>query len=348
MSTMLIVSLLIATTLVTFVDAGSWKLSIRKVKRVQRNNTLGPLHDIYREVLNLDRFYYRGSSILWIPRKGCKATGWFEMLNKQPFFPSRNCETGKYVYNPEESASSLNLTLPFSIIYGGGKSLMQGHYFKDFFSFGEDMRITAAVSFGVAETIVGEDQGVLGLGNAIDPNERGSSIIHEAWRQKVIDAPIFTIYLRKCPDSEDCEKYGTITIGSYDTEMCNKVVGRVKVNPNLSGVRLANARISKPFNAMTDSGAAGIYVPSNIFEQLVVILRATLANGDRYIVKCDADAALALRINGYEYEIPANQLLVNLHNDYCLLLIYRYDSHDNRWLLGTPFLRYANSYVVEN
>ncbi|KAI6212650.1 Peptidase A1 domain-containing protein [Aphelenchoides besseyi] len=270
---MLIVSLLIATTLVTFVDAGSWKLSIRKVKRVQRNNTLGPLHDIYREVLNLDRFYYRGSSILWIPRKGCKATGWFEMLNKQPFF---------------------------SLLV-----LFTGHYFKDFFSFGEDMRITAAVSFGVAETI-----GVLGLGNAIDPNERGSSIIHEAWRQKVIDAPIFTIYLRKCPDSEDCEKYGTITIGSYDTEMCNKVVGRVKVNPNLSGVRLANARISKPFNAMTDSGAAGIYVPSNIFEQLVVILRATLANGDRYIVKCDADAALALRINGYEYEIPANQLLV--------------------------------------
>ncbi|KAI6216216.1 Peptidase A1 domain-containing protein [Aphelenchoides besseyi] len=257
---MLIVGLLITSTLVTFVDAGSWKLPIQEVKRVNRNNTLGPLHDIYREVLNLDRAYYRGSSVLWIPKKGCKSTG---------RHASGNCNSGKYVYDAEESASSLNLTAPFSISYGGGSSSMKGHYFKDFFSFGEDMRITAAVTFGVAEEIVGEDQGILGLGNAIRPNERGSAILHEAWRQKLIDEPMFTLYLRKCPYSEDCEKFGTITIGSYDKEMCDKIVGHVKINPKYSG-------------------APGIYMPTDVHKQLMDEINATPTNG-RYVVKCDAD-----------------------------------------------------------
>ncbi|KAI6212647.1 Lysosomal aspartic protease-like protein [Aphelenchoides besseyi] len=124
---MLIVGLLIATTLVVFVDAGSWKLHIRKVKRVQRNNTLGPLHDIYREVLNFDRAHYRatiyvgtppqpfqvmidtGSHILWIPKKGCKAKGRNTV---------GNCKTGKYVYNFAESASAEDLHVPFTVAYG--------------------------------------------------------------------------------------------------------------------------------------------------------------------------------------------------------------------------------------
>ncbi|KAI6212637.1 hypothetical protein M3Y94_00049900 [Aphelenchoides besseyi] len=205
---MLIVGLLITSTLVTFVDAGSWKLPIQEVKRVNRNNTLGPLHDIYREVLNLDRAYYRGSSVLWIPKKGCKSTV--------------------------------------------------------LVTFGEDMRITAAVTFGVAEEI-----GILGLGNAIRPNERGSAILHEAWRQKLIDEPMFTLYLRKCPYSEDCEKFGTITIGSYDKEMCDKIVGHVKINPKYSG-------------------APGIYMPTDVHKQLMDEINATPTNG-RYVVKCDAD-----------------------------------------------------------
>ncbi|KAI6216998.1 Eukaryotic aspartyl protease [Aphelenchoides besseyi] len=351
---MLIVGLLITSTLVTFVDAGSWKLPIQEVKRVNRNNTLGPLHDIYREVLNLDRAYYRatiyvgrppkpfqvmidtGSSVLWIPKKGCKSTG---------RHASGNCNSGKYVYDAEESASSLNLTAPFSISYGGGSSSMKGHYFKDFFSFGEDMRITAAVTFGVAEEIVGEDQGILGLGNAIRPNERGSAILHEAWRQKLIDEPMFTLYLRKCPYSEDCEKFGTITIGSYDKEMCDKIVGHVKINPKstrwlfkATSFKLGNALINQPFKAVTDSGAPGIYMPTDVHKQLMDEINATPTNG-RYVVKCDADIDITLTINKIEYLIPASQLLVNLHNDYCLLLIYPKDSRNDRWLLGTPFSR---------
>ncbi|KAI6212509.1 hypothetical protein M3Y94_00034300 [Aphelenchoides besseyi] len=101
--------------------------------------------------------------------------------------------------------------------------------------FGEKMRVKYPIIFGVAEEMRNEDQGILGLGHAYDPGERGGSILHQAWRHKLIDAPVFTIYLQKCPESEDCEKRGMITIGSYDKEMCGEVVGHVDINPNYSG-----------------------------------------------------------------------------------------------------------------
>ncbi|KAI6212485.1 Peptidase A1 domain-containing protein [Aphelenchoides besseyi] len=176
MSTMLIAGLLIATTLVTFVDAGSWKISIQEVEHVNRNNR--------------------------IPRF---------MGTQERMQSGGNCEAGGRVYDPEESASREEL------------------------NFGANMLLTEPIIFGAAEEMRNEDQGILGLANAIDPGELGSSILHEAWRQRVIDAPVFTMYLRRCPSSEDCENHGTITFGSYDREMCGEVVGHVDVNPNYSG-----------------------------------------------------------------------------------------------------------------
>ncbi|KAI6198698.1 Peptidase A1 domain-containing protein [Aphelenchoides besseyi] len=116
---MLISGLLIATTLVTSVDAGSWSLAIREVKHVSRNKTLGPLNDIYTEVLNFDRSYYRATVYVGTPPKpfqvmidtGCIAKG------QQT---TGNCESGKYVYDPKESVTAENLDTPLSISYGDG------------------------------------------------------------------------------------------------------------------------------------------------------------------------------------------------------------------------------------
>ncbi|KAI6212648.1 Aspartic protease 6 [Aphelenchoides besseyi] len=225
------------------------------------------------------------------------------------------------------------------IYKGDGSSKMKGQYFKDVFSFGEKMRLKETVTFGVVHEMTDEDQGILGLGNAIDPNERGSSIIHEAWRQKVIDAPVFTIYLRKCPDSEDCEKFGTITIGSHDTEMCGKIEGHVKVVPDFTSFKLGPASISKPFKTITDSGAPGIYVPKDTYKQLMEAIKATRTIWGGYVVRCTAYVAISLSINGREYVVPGNQLLVNLHTGICALRLNPFDSSDGSWILGSPFMR---------
>ncbi|KAI6204933.1 hypothetical protein M3Y94_00734500 [Aphelenchoides besseyi] len=52
----------------------------------------------------------------------------------------------------------------------------------------------------------------MGLGSSL-PRDRGSSIVHEAWRQGILDAPIFTSYMKKCPGSGTCENGGLITFG---------------------------------------------------------------------------------------------------------------------------------------
>ncbi|KAI6217712.1 Eukaryotic aspartyl protease [Aphelenchoides besseyi] len=352
MSTMLIGSLLIAANLLTFVDAGSWKLPIQEVKRVQRKNSLGLLNDVYPGPLHLDRNHYRatiylgtssmpfrvmidtGSHVLWVPKIGCKASG---------EFATGNCESSERVYDPKKSTKAENHYARFYAEYGGGNDWVKGHYYKDVFSFGENMRIKYPIMFGVGEQMKNEDQGILGLGNAIDPGERGSSILHEAWRHRIIDAPVFTIYLQKCPESEDCENHGMITIGSYDKEMCGEVVGHVDVNPNsihwlfeLSSFKLGRALLSKPFKAMIDLGAPGIYISTYAYKLTMSMIKATRMDG-LYVVKCDADVDVTLQINGQKYTVPGSQLLVNLHNGFCSLRLYPYDRPDDVWLIGTPF-----------
>ncbi|KAI6219109.1 Aspartic protease 6 [Aphelenchoides besseyi] len=350
MSTMLIVGLLIATILVVFVDAGSWKLHIQEVKRVQRNNTLGPLNDVYSEVLDFGRDKYRatvyvgsppqpfhvtvdtGSNILWVPKKGCKATGEYLI---------GNCKSSKYVYNPRGSATGKNLNQPFRIAYGDGSATITGHYYRDVFSFGEKMRLKEPITFGVGEEMKHRDQGILGLGNAVNSNEHGTSILHEAWRQKLIDAPIFTMYLRKCPRSEDCEKHGTITIGSYDKEMCGKIEGHVKFSTRQCSCKSI-------FQSNNGLGRASIYIPSNYYKPLMEAIKASLTDKGRYVVDCDAYVAISLRINGIEYVIPGNQVLVNLHTNYCLLRIYPFDFDNGTWLLGNPFgTTYCQTHNIE-
>ncbi|KAI6218609.1 Cathepsin D [Aphelenchoides besseyi] len=352
MSTMLIAGLLIATTLVTFVDAGSWKIPIQEVKRVNRKNRLDPLHDVYSETLRLDRNRYRatvyvgmppmpfrvmidtGSHVLWVPKKGCRAEG---------RAITGNCESGERVYDPEESASREELNVPFRFSYGGGTSWTQGHYFKDVFSFGANMQLTEPIIFGAAEEMRNEDQGIIGLGNAIKPGELGNSILHEAWRQRVIDAPVFTMYLRRCPSSEDCENHGTITFGSYDREMCGEVVGHVDVNPNsihwsfeVTSFQLGLAITNTPFNVMIDSGAPGIYMPSEFYTEFMEAIQATPTESGRYVINCDADMDVTLIINGEEYTIPQHLLLINLHNGFCSMRLYPYDRRDGLWVIGTP------------
>ncbi|KAI6212495.1 Peptidase A1 domain-containing protein [Aphelenchoides besseyi] len=174
------------------------------------------------------------------------------------------------------------------------------------------MQLTEPIIFGAAEEMRNEDQGIIGLGNAIKPGELGNSILHEAWRQRVIDAPVFTMYLRRCPSSEDCENHGTITFGSYDREMCGEVVGHVDVNPNC------------------------IYMPSEFYTEFMEAIQATPTESGRYVINCDADMDVTLIINGEEYTIPQHLLLINLHNGFCSMRLYPYDRRDGLWVIGTP------------
>ncbi|KAI6212330.1 Eukaryotic aspartyl protease [Aphelenchoides besseyi] len=292
---LLLSSLLIVPVLVAVVDAGSLSVGVRAVKRARRNNTLRPLSDYHSQALySDDDVEYHGtiffgdpsyafpdsSDLFWVPKKGCK------LMDAH----SKYCKPGVSVYDPNTSTSSEPADGRFTMNYGTAS--VQGHYHTDVFS------------------------GVLGLPSSVDPQERGNSVMHEAWRQKLLDYPIFTVYMRRCPDSEDCKDAGKITFGTLDGKNCQNVEGDVDVEPD-------------------NTGTSQIFAPSKYVDRMVRRLGAEAVEGG-YIVDCNTDASLTFTINEQQYVVPSHQMLHNLHNGECQLLVKAHDE-DGLWILGNPF-----------
>ncbi|KAI6220739.1 Peptidase A1 domain-containing protein [Aphelenchoides besseyi] len=328
---LLLSSLLIVPVLVAVVDAGSLSVGVRAVKRARRNNTLRPLSDYHSQALySDDDVEYHGSDLFWVPKKGCK------LMDAH----SKYCKPGVSVYDPNTSTSSEPADGRFTMNYGTAS--VQGHYHTDVFSFGGRLRLKKPITFGLGEVMRHSDAGVLGLPSSVDPQERGNSVMHEAWRQKLLDYPIFTVYMRRCPDSEDCKDAGKITFGTLDGKNCQNVEGDVDVEPdtqhwifNVTKLEMGGRRLSSAFKAMTDTGTSQIFAPSKYVDRMVRRLGAEAVEGG-YIVDCNTDASLTFTINEQQYVVPSHQMLHNLHNGECQLLVKAHDE-DGLWILGNPF-----------
>ncbi|KAI6212424.1 Aspartic protease 6 [Aphelenchoides besseyi] len=313
-------AVLIGSAFVTIVDAGSFSVAVQAVKRVLRNNTLKPLSDVYGQTLFTDNnVLFRGSHMLWLPKKGCKSSGRF----------AKNCASGINLYDPESSVTSHPTNTPFFIEYGTGQA--KGEYYTDFLTFGSAMRFKNSITFGVGEEMEFLDEGVLGLPSSFDSANHGSSVMHEAWKQKLLDAPIFTVYMRKCPQADDCQPTGLITFGAIDKHNCDKIEGRVKVESDsikwifdVSGFQIGHAIADVYVRAFSDSGASAIYVPKSFLQK-------------DHDIKCDTNATVTLTINSRQYTIPSHRMLKNLHNGDCAVRI-RESVEEDMWVLGHPFI----------
>ncbi|KAI6212949.1 Peptidase A1 domain-containing protein [Aphelenchoides besseyi] len=315
MSSMLVFGLLIA--LVTSVDAGSWSVAIQAVKRTPRNNTL-TLSDVYGQTLTSDtnmmywgllsRTIYMGTppepfsvvqACYGYQKKGCRSSG--------PL--SRYCPQDSELYDPSQSVTAKPTNKPFNIKYA------RGHFYTDYLTFGSALRFKKPVTFGAGEEMEFSDQGIFGLPSSDNAAKDGSSVMHEAWRQKILNAPIFTIHMRTCPVYEDnkCQDGGLITFGGVDEINCEKEIQYVDILLNNSG----NNRLTAPA----------------IFVQQMMNSIGARAVGNYYIVECDTDVTVTITINDYQYVIPSHRMLLNLHNGFCRILL----SSSSRWVLGAPF-----------
>ncbi|KAI6204220.1 Eukaryotic aspartyl protease [Aphelenchoides besseyi] len=352
MSLLLIFSFLIGFALVTFVEAGSWSVAVRAVKRDGRHNTLGPLSDVYGQKLTTENnFMYQGvvyvgtppmpfnvifdtgSSIFWIPKIGCKSSG--------PY--AKHCSAGVGLYNPKGSVTAKPTNETFSIRYGTGS--IQGHTYRDYFTFGENMRFKKKITFGVGDEMEYLDQGILGLSSRIDPQKRTSSVMHKAWSQKLLNQPIFTVFMRKCPDYEDCQDSGKITFGGYDEDNCGAVGEYVSIDLkspkwqfSVSEFQMAGTRVSEPFSAFTDSAGSFIIASTEFVQNVLTKTKAKIRKRG-FLVKCNVDVSITLTINQQEYTIPSHQMLLNVHNNYCRLLLATNEGRNGLWVLGQPFTR---------
>ncbi|KAI6212276.1 Aspartic protease 6 [Aphelenchoides besseyi] len=359
MSSFLVVSLLIASALMVFVDAESLSVAIQAVKRGHRKNSLGLLNDVYsRKLSTYNNVDYYGIIYLGTPPVPFKVVSddhfvkflssldskegmqkCLDVCFKENESHLSHCSTGTNLYDPKASVTAKPTNTPFLSEYA------KGHLYRDYFSFTREKRLKDPISFGAGEEMQHDDQAILGLASIPNPDAPDSSIMHEAWRQKLIDAPVFTIYMQKCPQGEDCKETGMITFGAYDELHCHKVERYVKINPGVSHwqftvneFRIAGTRISTPFKAIADSGTSHITAPTEVVEQILNGIGANAVEGG-YIVKCDSNASITLNINGHEYTIPSREMLFNLHTGDCELLVTEYDDAEGLMILGNPFTR---------
>ena len=75
------------------------------------------------------------------------------------------------------------------------------------------MSLRAPIKFGVATQADFINIGIMGLPSIEPQKDAGFSVMHEAMRQGILDQPVFTMYMRKCPLNRswpdvDCTKGG--------------------------------------------------------------------------------------------------------------------------------------------
>ncbi|CAD5230687.1 unnamed protein product [Bursaphelenchus okinawaensis] len=277
-----------------------------------------------------------GSHMLWVPRVGCKSTGYFV----------ENCKSNdsSRLYDPEMSTTSEVMQKKFEVVYGGGDA--SGSFVQDYFAFGlsgSPLKLSSKITFGAGEVMHVDDDGVLGLAPEYS-NQQGTSVFQTAVREGLFDKPIFTTYLRKC-HNDQCDDGGMINLGDIDVDNCEPVEHWVNVKEGsvyweveMNAVYLNGQSLSlSPISAVSDTGSPFIYAPKDIYYNIVKQLQATDINGHT-MVDCDLTVELVFQIPSQHLVLTSEELVLKVDwSDKCLLAISK--AKFDFWVIGDPFNR---------
>jgi hypothetical protein len=105
------------------------------------------------------------------------------------------------------------------------------------------------------------DEGILGL--SLPHPGSPLPVFIQAVREGLMDAPVFTTYMRKCDGS--CRDGGLITLGGLDVNHCGQVVGWIPIARDSVHWRFKMDRVQTssfvskdPIDAITDTGTSFI------------------------------------------------------------------------------------------
>jgi len=254
---------------------------------------------------------------------------------------SEYCSTGRGLYDPNRSSTARNTSKQFHIRYGIGETV--GYLYEDVFAFGDGsstLKLKNPIEFGGGLRTVDGDQGILGLAY-VQQQGQGSSIFDQAVKQGLMDAPIFTVFFQKCPGgAQQCSNAGQITFGKIDNENCGRVIGYAPVNPRavhwefqLQSISAGRFRSNRQMTAITDTGSSHLFLPKNIADGIARAVGATSMGGG-YVLPCNRNFNIQLRIGGITYSIPAKEATIRVSYNQCQLLIAGSDMP--QLILGDP------------
>ncbi|KAI6173988.1 Peptidase A1 domain-containing protein [Aphelenchoides besseyi] len=198
------------------------------------------------------------------------------------------------------------------------------------------LKLGIPILFGAASQAYYTDERILDLGSI--PSEEGTSVIHEAWRQNVLDEPVFSTFMKKCTGSGNCDDGGLIEIGAQDSKHCTRAKNWIKVDPfvsywqfSIDSSKMGRASYNQKVKATTNSGTSLIVLPLFEAERFASGVGAQNLDGN-YILSCSRRFNLDLQINGRRYRIPSKHLLLDLGNGSCQLAMQ--SGNFGLWILG--------------
>uniref|UniRef100_A0A914PTN9 Peptidase A1 domain-containing protein n=1 Tax=Panagrolaimus davidi TaxID=227884 RepID=A0A914PTN9_9BILA len=284
-----------------------------------------------------------GSSDFWIPDSSCT-----DNRVCRHKFDSNASST--YVLNGQE----------WSITYGdnGYARGIVGEDTVRFENDGDDVLVVPKSAIGQANQISSDfgqfpTDGILGLAFPSIDEEKSDPVLFNAYKQGLLDKPIFTIYLEERGHVENVIA-GAITYGGLDTEHCSSDVDYVDLTSEdwyqfkVDSVSLGTAKSSDGWQVISDTGTTLIVAPPEIFNLLANAAGAN-ANGS---IDCNASFDdLKLTISGKEYTVPAKQLILDEGNGQCLFGIDGMDmgAAGPQWILGDAWMRsYCNVFNFQD
>jgi hypothetical protein len=291
--------------------------------------------------------YDTGSSNLWVPEVNCKHCG------LGPFFGKKN------KYDATASTSYVEDGSEFSIQYGSGA--VKGVYNLDTVILGDDIAVKNqsfasvhdAAGMGISYALSKFD-GILGLGfDSISVGGK-ETVFHNAIDQGVVKEGKFAFYLGDNADGE-------LSWGGYDKDKFEgdelhwvKLSHATYWQIDIDSISLSSSYTSGPTNAIVDSGTSLLTGPTSAVSLIAESIGATRSLMGQYTVDCDSISSipeLKLTIDGKEYVIPGEKLVLQTSAKMCLLAIMGMDFAEGgpAWILGDVFMReYYTVFDYEN
>jgi len=342
------------------------------------NITIGtPATQEFRVILDT------GSSNLWVVDKSCKNGGDCPAYCSIEAFCSLLCDPsccggaktagqsnddgpcdGKSQYDQSKSSSYKKEGRDWSIQYGTGSA--SGFLGTDTVALGDKGSTQLSIpstTFGQADHLASffTDQpldGILGLAFRSIAVDDVQPVFQHAVELKLVDSPIFTVWLKKDGGAAMGQNGGQITYGGLDTDHCDTSnVNYVKLSSeswwefNIDGVATNGKKQSKKYSAISDTGTSLIAGPKGPLDELVKATKAKYnPNYGLYSVDCNAKFTWSIFANGAEFPIDAKNLVWELEKGSCVL---GYDVWDAGFggpdfILGDPFIRqYCQIYEVK-
>ncbi|CAD5218246.1 unnamed protein product [Bursaphelenchus okinawaensis] len=315
-----------------------------------------------------------GSTDVWIPGNNCKVEKSGEKCNKT-------------LFDEKASSSYKDLDRQFEIHYGTGH--VKGHVGEDtvvlcgsgnngvLFSggsgndgdsgkdgdSGNDGLKIVNQGIGVVDRLdhltngYQNMEGIVGLGFSTSSEENVTSIFEKAVEEKLVDEPIFTVWMDEEGLDSEGKVGGQITYGGLDTDHCSSGIDYAQITNThwwlfeIDDFEVNGEPIGQKYRVVTDTGTSFITAPADVFLQITIEFGARYDFDDLvFKLPCNSNISLTVVLNNKRHVIEAEHLMIKQGDSKeCILAVEEVNFDDIDFILGDPFIRqFCQVHDVEN